>query len=304
MLLSNGDKYEGQFSRGKINGFGEYIFKQSSDKYAGNFKDGKFDGSGTYYHGDGRKHVGDYQDNYRNGRGVLYFKDGARLESSFKDGLPEGDGTFFYAPASELETFTGVYSKGMRSGSGAIKYKDGKRFDGTWKDDKAHGYFKEVRADGSIWKGFFENGTQVRGGLTSQSDSKRATSSMGLKLCNAFEKKILSAVATRHQGTWQATGWYSIDVGACISPNFFWDKSSSVYLYAYSGTAVWPGSSNVTFCLDLVDRFEVSDKYCQDKYHPDLQAKAFWNVVWPNTNEQRVVCLGDDEAARRRLGCK
>ena len=46
--LSNGDKFEGEFTQNKKNGIGIYYFRNRG-KYIGNFKNNNINGLGTYH---------------------------------------------------------------------------------------------------------------------------------------------------------------------------------------------------------------------------------------------------------------
>ena len=53
--FDNGDKYEGDFKDGELNGNGTYTFKSNLGKYVGGFKNNRFFGKGTHYHKSGSK---------------------------------------------------------------------------------------------------------------------------------------------------------------------------------------------------------------------------------------------------------
>ena len=61
--LGNGEKYEGEWQKGKYNGFGTFMWK------------------------DGTKYIGEWQNDGRTGRGILYLLDGTIIKSGiFEDG--------------------------------------------------------------------------------------------------------------------------------------------------------------------------------------------------------------------------
>ena len=72
---TNGDKYVGEFKKGKRHGNGTYYFNDGS-KYIGEFINGLKDGQGTYNKTNGDKYVGEFKKGKRHGNGTYYFNDG------------------------------------------------------------------------------------------------------------------------------------------------------------------------------------------------------------------------------------
>ncbi len=91
---AKGNKYVGEFKKGKFNGQGTYTFA-SGDKYVGEFKDGQRNGQGTFTFASGDKFVGEYKDGQRNGQGTYTFADGDKYVGDFKDGNFNGQGTMY-----------------------------------------------------------------------------------------------------------------------------------------------------------------------------------------------------------------
>ncbi len=85
-ILTNGDKYIGEFKNKQPNGRGAYYFA-NGDIYKGEFKDGKRHGYGTMEWLTGDKYVGDYVQNQRQGDGAYYFADGRVKKGVFKQGV-------------------------------------------------------------------------------------------------------------------------------------------------------------------------------------------------------------------------
>ena len=59
--LKNGDKYEGDFVKNRIEGYGKYEWADL-DMYEGSFKDGKKDGRGTFFWKNGDTFKGVFKD--------------------------------------------------------------------------------------------------------------------------------------------------------------------------------------------------------------------------------------------------
>ena len=113
----NGQKYVGEFYKGKFHGQGTYT--EAGRKYVGQYKDHKRNGQGTYTYANGDKYVGEWKkDNYN-----------VQDNSSERDGR----GTYTYANGDK---YIGKWKKGLRHGNGTFIHSNGKIEKGTWKKDK------------------------------------------------------------------------------------------------------------------------------------------------------------------------
>ena len=84
LMLSNKDKYVGEFKKGKYDGQGIYTY-WFGDKYIGEYIDGKRHGQGTYTFDDGDKYVGEWKKGKRHGQGTYTFSNGVRWVGEWKD---------------------------------------------------------------------------------------------------------------------------------------------------------------------------------------------------------------------------
>lgn len=85
------DRYEGQFFKGVINGFGFYHW-DNRHEYEGEFLNAQMHGKGKYRWPDGSQYVGEYIYNVKEGEGEFLWPDGRRFKGTFKDGKPNGKG--------------------------------------------------------------------------------------------------------------------------------------------------------------------------------------------------------------------
>ncbi len=86
-------KYEGSFTNGLLNGFGEINYKISKDKYQGYFKEGVKDNIGEYFFNSGNNYKGAFEKDQFNGIGIFTYKDGSNYQGDFSEGLFYGEGT-------------------------------------------------------------------------------------------------------------------------------------------------------------------------------------------------------------------
>lgn len=84
-VWDSGNKYEGDFVKGKRTGHGTFTFA-NGDIYTGDFLDGKFSGHGKYTYADGDVYDGQWQNGKMAGKGVLQRPDGSKQEGSYSDG--------------------------------------------------------------------------------------------------------------------------------------------------------------------------------------------------------------------------
>ena len=85
------ETYEGEFTKGVINGVGVYSFK-SGDIYQGEFVHGKMHGKGLYKWKSGEEYYGDYVNGIKEGKGVFKYINGKVFDGQFKKGKPWGCG--------------------------------------------------------------------------------------------------------------------------------------------------------------------------------------------------------------------
>ena len=80
----------------------------NGEKYVGDFYKGKFHGQGTFTK-DGRKYVGQYKDHKRHGQGTYTFANGDKYVGEWKKHKYEGLGTYIYANG---DIYVGEWKKG------------------------------------------------------------------------------------------------------------------------------------------------------------------------------------------------
>lgn len=83
-VLSNGEKYIGQFKDRKFHGEGKYTFPDGQ-KYIGKFKDGQRNGYGAFTYLNGHNYVGHFKDNKRDGHGMYSFPNGEKKVGQWKN---------------------------------------------------------------------------------------------------------------------------------------------------------------------------------------------------------------------------
>ena len=91
ITFNEGEIYEGDFYKGKITGYGKYLYKDKS-QYVGQFLDGKMHGKGEITYSNGTKFIGNYVDNVREGYGEYYQASGKIFKGNYKKGKKHGKG--------------------------------------------------------------------------------------------------------------------------------------------------------------------------------------------------------------------
>jgi len=148
MIYANGDKYVGEWKKGKSNGQGTYTSAtgpNDGDKYEGEWKGGKPNGQGTYTYAnsdkitfvDGTKYVGEWKNGKPNGQGTYNYgvgpNDGDKYVGEWKDGSKHGQGSYTYANG---DNYVGKFSNDKKWGQGFMVNNDGRiLYSGIWVDD-------------------------------------------------------------------------------------------------------------------------------------------------------------------------
>lgn len=81
----NGDKYQGQWKHGQMQGMGKYEY-YNGDRYEGQFHLNKKDGTGTYVWEDKRSYVGQWKNDLREGYGVYKWSNSSTYAGFWKEG--------------------------------------------------------------------------------------------------------------------------------------------------------------------------------------------------------------------------
>jgi len=102
--------YEGDVSKGYVNGQGTLFSPDGVVLYDGAFEKNRYEGSGTQYYGSGVLHYnGDFHDNLYEGHGILYREDGSEeYDGDFVAGLKEGQGRLYDSGGNTI--YEGAFS--------------------------------------------------------------------------------------------------------------------------------------------------------------------------------------------------
>ena len=155
-----GNKYEGFWNFGKLDGECQYFLK-NKDYYYGRFLNGQANGFGKYFHNDGTIYEGNWVNDRPNGKGKEIFNDGSKFEGVFERGFKKY-GKFQWADGS---FYDGEIKKNTFDGKGIFHWKEGKDYKGQWKEGKMNGEGTMEYKDGSKYQGSFVNGKREGEGL-------------------------------------------------------------------------------------------------------------------------------------------
>lgn len=173
----NGDRYEGEFQNGLMEGWGIYVYR-NGDRYEGAFKNDlkhgrgtwrTIDGDlyrGTFVHGvrqglgslvqeNGTRYAGAFANDMINGRGIMLYSDGSQYAGDFLNGDRHGNGIHRFANG---DVYEGEFRKDARTGQGRYRFADGGVYEGGFVDGVRHGRGHYRYADGSEYIGDFKNG--------------------------------------------------------------------------------------------------------------------------------------------------
>ncbi|MBR1765865.1 MAG: hypothetical protein IJ745_02345 [Bacteroidales bacterium] len=157
MVFANGDRYEGDWKKGIIDGEGTYIYAQGGYSYTGHWVKGNIKGHGTFRFNNGNVMEGDWTA-MGTGTGSLIFPDGTRYDGPFVNGAPQGQGVKIWADGTRYE---GSFVQGHLCGQGSIVWADGSHYEGAWLNDQYEGEGTYTDAAGEVVKGRFHAGNLV-----------------------------------------------------------------------------------------------------------------------------------------------
>lgn len=194
---SSGDKYQGQFAAGELQGFAHWVCGTSGDIYEGDWEHGCKHGQGVYTNRrDGSVYEGQWIDGVKNGEGRATSSDGQRIyEGQWRAGQMNGEGVL----RCQDYTYDGSWLDGRRHGSGSCDFANGDSYQGQWKGDTFHGrgHFKSTCITGT------EAATSSRprrrsSGMMAESDTDRSDAA----LTEEYDGEWLSG-QREGQGEWK-----------------------------------------------------------------------------------------------------
>ena len=177
MIWPNGDKFEGEFWKGKSRK-GVYTFASGSI-YKGEMSDGKSHEKGVMIWTNGDKFEGEFwkgkpkkglcsfangliykgelSDGKSHGKGVRIWPNGDKFEGEFwKDEPKKGVYTF-----ADGTIFEGVYMGNFGNKKGVMTWPDGTVFDGEWRDYKYNGKGMKTLPNGEQYLQIFYQGNLI-----------------------------------------------------------------------------------------------------------------------------------------------
>lgn len=177
MNYKNGDRYVGQWSSDQPNGKGKYYFK-SRERYEGDFVNGEFDGQGTMYYPDGAYYTGAWKGNRKNGYGKLVFPDGTLSQGTWASGKLVNQGASNSNTANAQGQTAQQNTQKPTSAKPNIAANKNKKPDLRGLRNCASGYCRSGNGyyyypDSSLWVGEFKEGYPSGSGACYYSNGDR-----------------------------------------------------------------------------------------------------------------------------------
>jgi len=127
-----GDGYYGEFSEGKRDGHGLYMWADRTT-YSGDWLQGDMHGIGTFTFPDGTFYTGEFYYGSFQGQGKKEWTDGAKAIGQWENDDQNGLGKYVYEDGTVYE---GMFKDGLFCGEGTMTYEDGLQISGIWENDE------------------------------------------------------------------------------------------------------------------------------------------------------------------------
>lgn len=172
-----GDRYEGEFKGGLLNGRGLYYYR-NGDRYEGEFRNDMKCGLGVFFYSNGDRYTGEFRNDMKEGRGSLVFHNGEKYVGDFRNDTMSGKGTMVYLNGNKYagdfngalkngngilcfhngDIYKGEFRDDLRNGKGIYFFVDGAKYVGEFKGDKRHGHGRYIYPGGEEYVGEFKDG--------------------------------------------------------------------------------------------------------------------------------------------------
>ena len=176
--------YEGLFINGILNGKGEIIKiddKRRKNIYKGNIQNFKKEGKGTEKTSE-YTYEGDFKNDIKQGKGKIIYNSGDCYEGEMTNDEITGKGFYTW---KNKHTYLGDFMGGKMHGKGVYKWPDGNQYVGEYENNIKEGHGEFSWKDGRVYKGPFENGMpHGKGTLTVNNITFEAIFDRGIYLGN------------------------------------------------------------------------------------------------------------------------
>jgi len=156
VTFSNGDLYKGEWENGNPNGKGTK-FDTQGQIYEGTFINGKLTGHGfkTWFNGD--VYLGGFLDDKQHGYGIFTSAYDGEKEGEWENGFLNGKG---HRVKVNGDRYDGDFLKDQYHGIGTYTWNDGGSYEGQWKHNQFNGRGKYTWPSGSSYEGEYLNGSR------------------------------------------------------------------------------------------------------------------------------------------------
>jgi len=161
VTFPGGDRYEGEFKGGLLNGRGAYFYK-NGDRYTGEFANDMKEGKGSFVFRNGEKYVGDFKNDAMTGKGTMIYMNGNKYAGDFMNALKHGNGVLSFRNG---DIYKGDFKEDLRNGKGVYFFADGAKYVGEFKADKRDGQGRYIYAGGEEYIGEFKDGKKDGEGI-------------------------------------------------------------------------------------------------------------------------------------------
>ncbi|CDW84586.1 2-isopropylmalate synthase [Stylonychia lemnae] len=158
-VLTNGDKYSGEWAGDMKHGYGKMEFVSTRTVYYGQWACGRMHGMGTMTGPNNYFYNGEWKQGQQFGKGIRKYEDKTTYEGYFENGQRQGIGKSVLKDGSIHE---GAYKNDMRNGPGTLTYTDGTILRASWVNDVIQGRGELEKANGKLIIGEWKDNNLVK----------------------------------------------------------------------------------------------------------------------------------------------
>jgi hypothetical protein len=257
ILYSNGVVFTGSFKNNLPNGIGKKLYTDGG-YYEGNWVNGKMEGKGLYHWPSGNNYEGDMADNDRTGVGTLTWADGDKYTGKWIHDKRTGRGIYYYKNGN---TYDGDFNEGSLSGSGTYTYASGDKYVSDNWNAFAFTKGKWLKKDGSTVEGILKGGNfldevaQKNADFANKNPGANGVIPVSKRIADLNGNMVTQAARVTHseKNVSLAKGYYSVVISNWKMLSSFSNGFKEYILVADAGGKKYPLPFGIRITFEFID---------------------------------------------------